>query len=481
MEADVFVDGRDSLRCEVRHRHESQMKWDRAEMWSIGNDRWRARIPMSSLGLHRFVVRAKVDPFGTWTRDLELHADADQDLGAEFQVGARLLAEAATRSRGRDKLALSHLAETVGSCQDLDAAMPETARAWTSSESDAGADPRDVTVAQVIFSERLGRLMADLCGSGHASSQSLNILVDPAKARFSTWYEMFPRSASSDPGRHGTFADVRCQLDDIEQMGFDVLYLPPIHPIGHSGRKGRDGTLSPGPDDPGSPWAIGAREGGHRSVHPQLGTVEDFRSLVDDAAARGIDVAIDLAFQASPDHPWVIEHPEWFRHRPDGGIAHAENPPKSYEDIYPFDFDNKDWQSLWNELLEVVRFWIAQGVRVFRVDNPHTKPFSFWAWLLTTIRSEAPGTIFLSEAFTRPRVMEELAKIGFSQSYTYFTWRSSKHELETYFTELAHSEVADYFRPNLWPNTPDILTAGASDRRARWVLVTSCAGRHVEL
>jgi starch synthase (maltosyl-transferring) len=267
---------------------------------------------------------------------------------------------------------------------------------------------------------------------------------------------MFPRSASASS--HGTFADLRDRLDYVEEMGFDVLYLPPIHPIGLTSRKGPNGTPTAGPGDVGSPWAIGAKCGGHTSVHPQLGTLEEFRALVDDAAARGIDVAIDLAFQAAPDHPWVLEHPSWFRHGPDGTIRYAENPPKRYEDIYPFDFESRDWRDLWTALLDVVRFWIEQGVKVFRVDNPHTKPFAFWEWLLECIRAESPDTIFLSEAFTRPRVMEQLARLGFTQSYTYFTWRTSKWDIETYFTELTQSEIAYFFRPNLWPNTPDILT-----------------------
>jgi starch synthase (maltosyl-transferring) len=244
----------------------------------------------------------------------------------------------------------------------------------------------------------------------------------------------------------------------VAHLGFDVLYLPPIHPIGRSGRKGRDGSTKAGGDDPGSPWAIGAAEGGHRAVHPELGTLEDFRDLVVAAAARGIEVAIDLAFQASPDHPWVTEHPEWFRHLPDGSIRYAENPPKRYEDIFPLDFDTPDWQTLWTELLDVVRFWVRQGVKVFRVDNPHTKPFAFWEWMIRLIRADNPEVIFLSESFTRPRVMEQLAKVGFSQSYTYFTWRNTKWELESYLDELTRTDVADYFRPNFWPNTPDILT-----------------------
>jgi starch synthase (maltosyl-transferring) len=269
---------------------------------------------------------------------------------------------------------------------------------------------------------------------------------------------MFPRSASTDPERPGTFADVRAKLPYVAHMGFDVLYLPPIHPIGRTGRKGPDGATRAEAGDPGSPWAIGAAEGGHKAVHPDLGTLDDFRDLVTAAAARGIDVAIDLAFQASPDHPWVTEHPEWFRHLPDGSIRYAENPPKRYEDIYPLDFDSPDWQALWAELLDVVRFWIDHGVKVFRVDNPHTKPFAFWEWMIGLVKAGHPEVIFLSEAFTRPAVMQQLAKVGFTQSYTYFTWRNTKWELETYLTELTRTDAADYFRPNFWPNTPDILS-----------------------
>ena len=290
-----------------------------------------------------------------------------------------------------------------------------------------------------------------------ATSEVFTVAADREKARFSAWYEMFPRSASPEPRRHGTFADVRAKLPYVAHMGFDVLYLPPIHPIGRTGRKGPDGATNAAEGDPGSPWAIGAREGGHTAVHPELGTLEEFRDLVTAAAARGIEVAMDLAFQASPDHPWVTEHPAWFRHLPDGTIRYAENPPKRYEDIYPLDFETTDWQALWAELLEVVRFWVAQGVRVFRVDNPHTKPFAFWEWMIRLVKADHPEVIFLSEAFTRPRVMEQLAKVGFTQSYTYFTWRNTKWELETYLDELTKTDVADYFRPNFWPNTPDIL------------------------
>lgn len=284
----------------------------------------------------------------------------------------------------------------------------------------------------------------------------LEVIVDMPRARFSTWYELFPRSCG-EVGRHGTFADLIGRLPDIATMGFDVLYLPPIHPIGRTFRKGRNNALTTAPHDPGSPWAIGAVEGGHGEIHPELGSAADFRRLVEEARALGIDVAMDLAFQCSPDHPWVRQHPQWFRHRPDGSIQYAENPPKKYQDIYPLDFESEDWASLWGELRAVVDHWIGEGVRIFRVDNPHTKPFPFWEWLIGGVKQEHPDVIFLAEAFTRPKVMHRLAKLGFTQSYTYFAWRNTRRELTDYFTELAQHDSREYFRPNLWPNTPDIL------------------------
>jgi len=283
------------------------------------------------------------------------------------------------------------------------------------------------------------------------------VVVEPRRGRYSSWYEMFPRSAA-EPDRHGTFKDCENRLPYIAAMGFDVLYLPPIHPIGQTNRKGRNNATVADPDDVGSPWAIGTQEGGHKAVHPLLGTLDDFRGLVKKAAESAIDIALDLAFQCSPDHPYVGEHPEWFRQRPDGTVQYAENPPKKYEDIIPFDFECDAWQSLFDELLSVVQFWIEQGVRIFRVDNPHTKSFSFWEWLIHTIKAESPEVIFLAEAFTRPKIMYRLAQIGFTQSYTYFAWRNTKWELEAYFEELTTPPECEFFWPNLWPNTPDILT-----------------------
>jgi starch synthase (maltosyl-transferring) len=450
VEADAFADGHDVVTAELRFRHDTDAQWTTVPMAFLGNDRWRALLPIERMGRYRFVVRAKVDRFLTWRRDLRARRAAGQDVAVELLVGAELIDTGAQRASSTEHRMLSIVAAHLWSGhKDLGSEIADEAAEW------AGVS----TLADLVFSDQLGALMQRCADPEQAvTSEVLTVVADREKARFSTWYEMFPRSASSDPERAGTFADVREKLPYVAHMGFDVLYLPPIHPIGRTGRKGPDGATRAEAGDPGSPWAIGGPEGGHKAVHPDLGTLEDFRDLVTAAAARGIDVAIDLAFQASPDHPWVTEHPEWFRHLPDGSIRYAENPPKRYEDIYPLDFDSPDWQALWAELLDVVRFWIGHGVKVFRVDNPHTKPFAFWEWMIGLIKAGHPEVIFLSEAFTRPAVMQQLAKVGFTQSYTYFTWRNTKWELETYLTELTRTDQADYFRPNFWPNTPDILS-----------------------
>jgi starch synthase (maltosyl-transferring) len=313
---------------------------------------------------------------------------------------------------------------------------------------------------------------------GTRYARTLGVMVERERARFGAWYEMFPRSAGTDPSRSATFREAEARLPYVAAMGFDVLYLPPIHPIGRSFRKGRNNSLTPAPGDPGSPWAIGSDEGGHTAVEPGLGTLDDFGHFLKAAAANGLEIALDIAFQASPDHPYVTAHPSWFRRRPDGTIKYAENPPKKYQDIYPFDFESEDWEPLWRELKGVIDFWIARGVKIFRVDNPHTKPFAFWTWALGEIHAAHPDTIFLSEAFTRPKIMRYLAKAGFSQSYSYFTWRNTKEELEEYFTELTQTRVREYMRPNLFTNTPDILheylqTGGRAAFEARLVLAAT--------
>ncbi len=405
-------------------------------MVPLGNDRWRGEFAVQEVGRHRYTLEAWVDRFQSWRRDLEKRVGAGQDVSVQLIVGGGLVEEASLRaSRGDSR----RLAE------------------WTSALRGPGNVDEKISVA---LREGLAHAMSKYPDRKLATryERELVVDVDHPKARFSAWYEMFPRSCAPEPGRHGTFADCEARLPYIAEMGFDVLYFPPIHPIGRTNRKGKNNVPGAGPDDPGSPWAIGAEEGGHKAVHPQLGTLEDFRRLLARARDVGIEIALDLAFQCSPDHPYVKEHPEWFRWRPDGTLQYAENPPKKYEDIYPFDFETEHWRELWEELKTVVLFWIDSGVRIFRVDNPHTKPFAFWDWLIREVKDHHPDVLFLSEAFTRPKVMYELAQLGFSQSYTYFAWRNARWELTQYFTELTQTDVREYFRPNLWPNTPDILT-----------------------
>src|SRR3989440_614178 len=400
-------------------------------MTPLVNDGWRGVFRVPELGRYVFTVEGWVDHFETWSRQLAKRLQAGQDVKVELEIGARMVDQAAARADGKaaDAALLLALSKSLraGAAATLDGELTQLMRRYS-------AD-RD-------FSTTYGR--------------EVEVVVEPVKARFSTWYELFPRSAGS-PGKHGTFKEVERLPPGIAGMGFDVLYLPPIHPIGKTHRKGANNKPAAA-GEPGSPWAIGSAEGGHKAVHPELGTLDDFRHLVQTAADHGVDVALDIAFQCSPDHPYTREHPEWFKHRPDGSIQYAENPPKKYEDIYPFDFENEHWKELWQELLSIVLFWAEQGVRIFRVDNPHTKPFSFWEWLIGELKRSHPDSILLAEAFTRPKVMFRLAKIGFSQSYTYFAWRNTAYELYQYFTELAQPPIREFFRPNLWPNTPDILT-----------------------
>jgi starch synthase (maltosyl-transferring) len=367
---------------------------------------------------------------------VRVKAAAGQDIAAELLEGSLLVREAAGRAAGAD-------AEWL----------------FTQARALAGAAPADQRV-QAGTREELSALMLTYADrSGATMSHPLPVWVDRALARFGSWYEMFPRSAGPDPSRSATFHEACLRLSAIADMGFDVLYQPPIHPIGRRFRKGPNNSLAAGPRDPGSPWAIGSEEGGHTAVEPGLGTLDDFELFRCEAERLDLEIALDLAWQCSPDHPWVREHPEWFRKRPDGTIKYAENPPKKYQDIYPFDFSCEDWRGLWQALLDVTMFWVARGVRVFRVDNPHTKSFGFWEWLIEQVHAADPEVIFLAEAFTRPTVMRYLAKAGFTQSYTYFTWRNTKAELEEYFTELTTSGMQEYFRPNLFANTPDILHA----------------------
>jgi starch synthase (maltosyl-transferring) len=433
VEADILADGHDALSCALLYRKEGDATWDEVPMEPLGNDRWRASFSVQELGRYRYTLMGWIDHFKTWSRDLAKRVEAGQDVSVDLLIGAELVEGARKRA-------------------------PSTHAEWLSTFAEAlragGAEG-----ARQALSPELARLMS-ICGERRFATtydKELAIVVDRERARFGAWYELFPRSSSAVPGHHGTFKDLEERLPYVASMGFDVLYLPPIHPIGRSFRKGRNNSTVVGLDDPGSPWAIGSAEGGHKAIHPELGTLQDFRHLMECAAQYGLELALDIAFQCAPDHPYVTEHPEWFRRRPDGTIQYAENPPKKYQDIYPFDFETEQWRELWEELKSVVQFWVDQGVRIFRVDNPHTKPFPFWEWLIGEIKRDCPEAIFLAEAFTRPKVLYGLAKLGFTQSYNYFPWRNTKWELTQYLTELTQTPVREFMRPILWPNTPDIL------------------------
>ena len=434
VEADVFADGHDIVACRILY-WQNQADLQAAPMKSLGNDRWRGEFSVSNLGRYRYSVEGWVDRFQGWRIGLQKRLAAKQDVQLELLIGTELIDETSSRASGDDARLL---------------------REWARRLRDSADQASGAAIAlQEDLVNVVGRYPERELASQY--DKQLEVAVDREKARFSTWYELFPRSCSPEAGRHGTFHDCETSIPYIASMGFDVVYFPPIHPIGRSFRKGKNNSTESQPSDVGSPWAIGAVEGGHKSIHPELGTVADFKRFVAKAAEHRLEVALDIAFQCTPDHPYVKEHREWFRARPDGTIQYAENPPKKYQDIYPLDFETSDWRALWEELKSVLEFWIAQGVRIFRVDNPHTKPFAFWEWAIDEIKQTHPDVLFLAEAFTRPHVMYRLAKLGFSQSYTYFTWRNTKQELTEYFTELTQKDVREYFRPNLWPNTPDIL------------------------
>jgi starch synthase (maltosyl-transferring) len=435
VEADCFADGHDVLAARLLWRPESERAWREAPMTPIGNDRWRGSFTAGTPGRYRYTVTAWVDGFLSWRHDFARRVDPE-DIRVAALAGAELVEQAAARAADADRAALAEAAGRLRRGGD-----PETLRR-------AGLDESLAALA--------GRHPDRRCAFTHPVEFPL--VVDRERARFSTWYELFPRSTSPEAGRHGTFRDCEARLPYVAAMGFDVLYLPPIHPIGREQRKGPNNTLVAAAGDAGSPWAIGAAEGGHKAVHRELGTLADFRRLVAAARERGLELALDVAFQCAPDHPYVAAHPEWFKRRPDGSVQYAENPPKKYQDIYPFNFESDDWRGLWAELKSVFDFWIDEGVKIFRVDNPHTKAFPFWEWAIDELKRAHPDLIFLAEAFTRPKVMHRLAKLGYTQSYTYFAWRNTKHELTEYFTELARGPGREYFRPNVWPNTPDILT-----------------------
>ena len=433
--AHVFSDGHDVVECCVKFKHEKDKKWSEVRMSPTENDEWEAEFIVEKQGFYSYFIEGWVDYALNWQHGTERKINDNQHVKSELLEGAEYCQAILKEVTKEEK---AYLNSAIKAFQD--------AKLYDSAIEIALSDE-----LHQIFKKYPTRTLAN-------SSAELKVYVDRKKALFSTWYEFFPRSTSETPGKHGTFKDCERLLPRVAEMGFDTLYFPPIHPIGEVNRKGKNNATTAEKGDVGSPWGIGSKHGGHKSTHPELGTIDDFKSLVKKAQSMGIEVAMDYALQAAPDHPYVKEFPQWFKWRPDGTVQYAENPPKKYQDIQPIYFESGDWKNLWKELLDVALFWVEEcGIRVFRVDNPHTKPFYFWGWLIGEIKKKHPDVLFLSEAFTRPKIMNELAKQGFSQSYTYFTWRNTKAELIEYLTELTQTEQKEFFRPNFWPNTPDIL------------------------
>lgn len=482
VEADIFTHGHDVVRAVAQWRRKGEEGWSEVEMTAGENDRWSGSFRLEENTTYEYTVFAWRDPFLSWAHDTKKKHEAKQDLTSDLLEGRKIVeaavgrAEAADAARISDKLLcfeerlettttaeralelLSAVSDAAARKEPVNQLLNEISlllHRLSAGQKTVGGDP----VSDVVLGEELRLLMAKYpdrsdCGRYH---RLLEVIVDRKRAEFGSWYEMWARSQGTDPTRSATFAECESRLDEIAGLGFDVVYLPPIHPIGVTNRKGPNNSLVCPPGSPGCPYAIGSGFGGHTAVEPSLGTLDDFRSFEQACRSRGMEVALDVALQCSPDHPWVKEHPEWFKKRPDGTIKFAENPPKKYEDIYPLDFTTTDREGLWNGVLEVFRFWMGEGVRIFRVDNPHTKPVEFWKWLIGEVRKTDPDVLFLAEAFTRSKMMQILAKSGYNQSYTYFTWRNFKHEIIDYFTELTQTEVAEYFRGNLFVNTPDIL------------------------
>jgi starch synthase (maltosyl-transferring) len=435
IDAHIFADGHDTVCAALQFRRRGEQNWKETPFTELPNDEWEARFTPQGIGLHEYRVVAWVDHFRFWFESFGKKLKEGQNMAVELRIGAKLAVEAAERTDGGDAHELREIAAKLAS------------------EGDDQSGRNAIAQGAALFA--LATRHPDRARATY--SQVFPLDVERERALFSSWYEFFPRSWGPVPGRHGTLRNAIAHLDGIKQMGFSVVYLPPVSPIGTTFRKGRNNALVAAPEDPGSPWAIGSSEGGHKSVNPQLGTLDDFRAFVARTNELGMEVALDIAFQCSPDHPYVKEHPQWFNWRPDGTIQYAENPPKKYQDIVPFNFECDDWQNLWHELKSIFDFWYAQGVKIFRVDNPHTKSMEFWRWCLSTLKAEHPETIYLAEAFTRPKKMYRLAKGCFTQSYSYFAWRNSRDELREYVEELTQTDVAEFFWPNFWPNTPDIL------------------------
>ncbi|MGB3589352.1 MAG: alpha-1,4-glucan--maltose-1-phosphate maltosyltransferase [Tunicatimonas sp.] len=436
VEADIFADSHDKIRSFVQFRKEGENNWQEVPMNPVMNDRWTATFIPESIGFYEFTVSGYIDHYASWQYGLRKKHEASQDISVEMRIGADMLDDIAKRAKGKDQQQISDVANRLRNTSDADEAV-------------AMALSDDIT-------ELVGKHYDRSNASYYAPA--IPVEVERKKALFSSWYEFFPRSTSRERGKHGNFQTASAILPRVAEMGFDVVYLPPIHPIGKKHRKGLNNALTANQGDPGSCWAIGSDEGGHKAIHPELGTLEDFKKFIKQANELDIEIALDIAFQCAPDHPYVEEHPQWFKWRPDGTVQYAENPPKKYQDILPINFETEDWENLWQELKSVIAYWIDKGVTIFRIDNPHTKSFKFWQWCIKEIRTKNPEIIFLAEAFTRPRIMEWLAKPGFNQSYTYFTWRQNPYELREYMLELTQGPMRNYFRPNFWPNTPDILT-----------------------
>ena len=459
--ADIFGDGHDYIRAYLLYRHESEKKWTEVFMESESNDLWKASFQVEKKGFYYYKIEGWIDHLLNWYNGFLKKEEAGQDMHVELKIGAALLRQTAQsyhKTKANDLEKFAQALENEGAYQE---AVELVLRS---------------SFKEVVLASPMKQFAT-------VYDNNLRVRVGWEKELFSTWYELFPRSTSQQPGKHGTFKDCERILPRIQEMGFDVLYFPPIHPIGKLNRKGKNNKVDADAGEPGSPWAIGSSEGGHKAIHPELGTLEDYKRLIKKAKTFGIDIGFDLAFQCAPDHPWVKEHPDWFLWRPDGTIAYAENPPKKYQDIVPLNFETEDWKNLWDELKSVIIYWCQAGVRIFRVDNPHTKPFRFWDWAIAEVQKEYPDTIFLAEAFTRPKVMAALAKSGFNHSYSYFTWRNSRTELEEYLTELTQTELREYFRPNFWPNTPDILAfemmnAGPNTFAKRFVLAATLSSNY---
>ena len=453
--ANVFADGHDNISAFLLYKVAGDKEWTEVLMETLHNDRWKGSFLIEKEADYVYSVRGYVNEFSSWQEALQKRVDAECDVSIDLQIGVQLIEAIAKTSKAAAE-SLNDYIKKVGDEKDQDAAIKAALEEDLCALMTANLDKEKSTVYE----------------------KELKVSIERAKALYSSWYELFPRSWSNVPGEHGTFKDCEKLLPKIAELGFDVVYFPPIHPIGKTHRKGINNSTECTPEDVGCPWAIGSDEGGHKDILSELGTIDDLKNFMKEARKSNIELAIDIAFQCSMDHPYIKEHPSWFKWRPDGTIQFAENPPKKYEDIVPINFETDDWKGLWDELKSVVMFWAEAGVRIFRVDNPHTKPFAFWDWLISEVKKDYPDAIFLSEAFTRPHIMYRLAKGGFSQSYTYFTWRNGKQEFIDYMTELTKSEVSEYFRPNFWPNTPDILAfpmqgKGRSEFIARAVLAAT--------